>query len=373
MTTPSASASIGEMSEAYDTTSVGHHYDRDPSYCDESVPPPQEWHSRGYLNEGRVYSETFPVRFDEVGPDKQTTMRTVASMIQECACNHVQAMWGRAMSTPRSMRETNLAFVCTRLHIAIREYPKWGDQVEVKTWLDVPRRASARRDWELVLCDGPAGECKALGVATSRWVAFNVEKRKMARIPDAVIEQVTRQAMPNCYAMGPEYEPGKLLDIRSAPGVSKPVRHSVRRSDMDMNGHVNNVVYTAWILEAVPQKMFDDFDLCELEIEFLAECNYGDEVDAVCCREVMGEGLVIEEDEVRMAHMLLKHGVEGKEAETVKARTLWKRKGFLSSEEKEMANIIKHAWRRKQLEKEMTLDAKMDRGDGGDYVASLSR
>ena len=92
-----------------------------------------------------------------------------------------------------------------------------------------------------------------------------------------------------------------------------------------------------------------------------------------------GEGLVVEEDEVRMAHMLLKHGVEGKEAETVKARTLWKRKGFLSSEEKEMANIIKHAWRKKQLEKEkeMTLvDAKkMDDGggDGGDYVASLSR
>ena len=40
-----------------------------------------------------------------------------------------------------------------------------------------------------------------MGAATSRWVAFNVEKRKMARIPDAVIEQVTRQALPDCYAM----------------------------------------------------------------------------------------------------------------------------------------------------------------------------
>ena len=36
------------------------------------------------------------------------------------------------------------------------------------------------------------------------------------------------------------------------------MRHSVRRSDMDMNGHVNNVVFTEWILEAVPQKMYDD-------------------------------------------------------------------------------------------------------------------
>ena len=163
-----------------------------------------------------------------------------------------------------------------------------------------------------------------------------------------------------------------MSDIRSAPGVSKPVRHSVRRSDMDMNGHVNNVVFTEWILEAVPQKMYDDWDLTELEIEFLNECNYGEEVDAVCCREVMGEGLVVEEDEVRMAHMLLKHGVEGKEAETVKARSTWKRKGFSSAEEKEMAKIIKHAWQRNQLVKEMTPDTKMSEG-GDDYVASLSR
>ena len=47
--------------------------------------PPQAWHSRELVNQGRVFSETFPIRYDEVGPDKQTTMRTVASMIQERA------------------------------------------------------------------------------------------------------------------------------------------------------------------------------------------------------------------------------------------------------------------------------------------------
>lgn len=346
----------------------------DPRYDDDS-PPPQEWHSRGFVNEGRVYSETFPVRFDEVGPDKKTTMRTVASMIQECSCNHVQSMWGRARFQPRAMREANLAFVCTRLHIEMREYPKWGDQVEVKTWLDVPGRATARRDWELVLCDGPEGECKALGAATSRWVAFNVEKRKMARIPDAVVEQVTRCALPNCHAVnaGGNEAGRRLNDIRAAPGLSRAVKHSARRSDLDMNGHVNNVVFTEWILEAVPQRMFHDFDLTELEIEFLSECNYGEEVDAVCCREVMGEGLVVEEDEVRMAHMLLKHGVDGKEAETVRARSVWKRKGFLRAEDKEMAKIIRHAWQRNKPLKEAATATKKSKGDGGDSVAALSR
>ena len=307
---------------------------------------PQEWPSRGFIEEGRVFSETFPVRYDETGPNKRATMTTVASMIQECACNHVQALWGRAQSTPRVMREGSLAFVQTRLHVIMHEYPKWGDQVEVKTWLDVPGKATARRDYELVLCDAPEGVCKSLGAATSRWVAFNVETRKMARMPALVIEQVSQCALPSCHALGAGYKAGKLPNIRDVSGLSRPITHSVRRSDMDMNGHVNNVVYAEWILETVPPKMYAAFELCEMEIEFLNECNYGDMVDAVCCREVTGEGVVVEEDEVSMVHMLLKHGVDGRDAEVVRARTSWKRKGFMPAEEKEMAKIIEHAWQK---------------------------
>ena len=149
-TTPSASASIGEseMSEAYDTTraSVGH-YDRDPSYCDKSVPPPKEWHSRGYVNEGRMYSETFPVRFDEVGPDKKTTMRTVASMIQECTCNHSQAMWGRAMSThgPCERPTWRSCALDSTSPYAVSQVGRSGRGEDVVGL----HRASARRDWEL--------------------------------------------------------------------------------------------------------------------------------------------------------------------------------------------------------------------------------
>ena len=69
------------------------------------------WHSRALITNGRVFSETFPVRFDECGPDKRSTMRTVAGMIQECACNHAQGIWGRAQSMPVEMSEADLAWV----------------------------------------------------------------------------------------------------------------------------------------------------------------------------------------------------------------------------------------------------------------------
>ena len=272
------------------------------------------WHSRKLIEDGRVFSETFPVRFDEVGPDKQSTMRTVASMIQECACNHAQGIWGRAQSMPAEMRDANLAWVCTRLHIDVESYPRWGDQVEVRTWFEAQGRIAARRDWEMrCTSDGSDGRASTpVGKATSQWIAFNLEKRKLARIPQSVIDQFESQALKGCVVMGEEYDAAeKLPDVRGMPGLTLPKSHSVRRSDLDMNQHVNNVVYTEWLLESVPEHYWSDYQLKELILEFRNECHLGDNVDAVCCRECGEEGVLECEErpgEIKLVHMLLKRG-----------------------------------------------------------------
>ena len=308
------------------------------------APPPV--HVRALIEDGRVFSEIFPVRFDEVGPDKACTMRTVASMMQECACNHIQAMWGKGQSSPAEMRSNNQAFVCTQMHIEVHEYPRWGDEVEVKTWVEVERSVSARRDFELVLCDGPEGTCRAVGAATSRWVAFDVAKRRMVRIPKKTTEDVTNyHALLNNYIMGEDYVMPKLPDVRNTNlPLSQPKAFTGDRLDLDMNGHVNNVVYTKWILESVPVDMWIDYQLYELDIEFKSECGYGDVIAAVTAREGSAEGVVIEEDNARVLHQLVKLGDDGKETEVIRARTSWRRKGAMTAEEKEMAAVIAAAW-----------------------------
>lgn len=40
-----------------------------------------------------------------------------------------------------------------------------------------------------------------------------------------------------------------------------------RRSDMDMNGHINNVVYLAWTLESLPDEVYDKYNLFEVRPE----------------------------------------------------------------------------------------------------------
>lgn len=37
-----------------------------------------------------------------------------------------------------------------------------------------------------------------------------------------------------------------------------------RRSDMDPNGHINNVAYLAWALEVIPDHIYQDYLLTEV-------------------------------------------------------------------------------------------------------------
>ena len=294
-----------------------------------------EWHSRALVRDGRVFSETFPVRFDEVGPDKSATMRTVASMIQECACNHAQGIWGRAQSMPADMLKDNLVWVCTRLHLQIDSYPRWGDQVQVNTWFEAQGRLAARRDWSLYYEDcrpsavkdaEPECEIKPVGRATSVWVAFNLAKRRMARIPQAVVDLFQNQQLCDEPVMGPDYAVVKLPETGPDAHVAA---FQVRRRDMDMNGHVNNVVYTEWLLEGVPESMWAEHELKEIEIEFRAEATFGETVETRCDAEVYEEGDTrADEKHVKhMAHQLMKQGDENpKTAEVVRARTYWVKK-----------------------------------------------
>lgn len=270
-----------------------------------------EWFSRSFEERGRKFSEVFPVRYAEVGPNGEATMVTIADLIQECACNHAQGIWGVGQSMPAAMNQANLAWVCTRLHLRVRKYPKWGGKVSVSTWFEPQGKIAARRDYAFE--DHQTGE--KLGEATSQWVVFNLGSRRMARIPNSVLEDFKFQALEQ-QVMEEGYAADKLPDVDEVGSVcGAPIVHSVRRSDMDMNGHVNNVVYVQWLLESVPPETWDAHVLSEVILEYRSECNFGDSVEATCCE-------IVEEGEA----FVLLHKLARGEGEIVRAKTVWRKK-----------------------------------------------
>ena len=59
----------------------------------------------------------------------------------------------------------------------------------------------------------------------------------------------------------------------------------MRRSDLDINRHVNNAIYTDWALETVPPDIAENCRPFEIEIDFRGEALYGDTVVSRSARD----------------------------------------------------------------------------------------
>ena len=272
-------------------------------------------------NRATSFIEEHRVRGYEVGPDRGSSITTIANLLQEVAGNHAVALWGRTdagYATDPIMVARNLIFAATRIQIQMDEYPKWGDMVQVETWFQEEGRVAATRNW--LLRDALSG--RPLGRATSTWVMVNTKTRRLAKMPDEMRAKMDllapnppRDSVPSSQARlkipdlafleeeanGAEEDESRRESGSSTSSSSGSARSSsdddsselssssiiegpkqvARRADMDMNGHINNVTYLAWALETVPSDVYDGMTLSEVEIDYKSECLAGHAVECL--------------------------------------------------------------------------------------------
>lgn len=270
------------------------------------------------VNNCTSFIEEHRIRSYEVGADQRTTIVTIANLLQEVAGNHAVALWGRTeegFATDPVMVELNLIFAATRIQVQMDSYPKWGDTVQIETWFQAEGRVGARRDW--LVKDATSGN--VIGRATSTWVMVNHKTKRLAKIPNKMRKKLEVFApTPERNAVPVEEARQRLPTLKMPAEIVGPVQVA-RRSDVDMNGHINNVTYLAWTLETVPLEIFRTCELKQFEIDYKAECHSGDMIESL--------GGYLEEESSktctkRFVHMLQRSNDSGC-TELVKARTTW--------------------------------------------------
>lgn len=206
----------------------------------------------------------FDVRTYECGPDGLASLPTICNYLQEAASRNAEAL--TFSKTDFDAAGANISWVLTRLRVRMDRYPRWEDRVTIATWPSGGRRVVAYRDFEILAADG-----SRLGAATSEWMLIDLASRRLVPIPARVFSCVNT-ARGRILGASPF---GKL-HWEGAAAANAGVFRALR-GDIDMNGHVNNVHYVAWLLEGVPTGRCVDLDLV-----FKTETLAGDEVHAAC-------------------------------------------------------------------------------------------
>lgn len=208
-----------------------------------------------------LYRETFTIRTAEAGPSGRARLSTLCHLLQEAAGNHAEQL-GVGMI---ELRESGRAWVLHRLQLEIERYPRRGSVVTVHTWPSGGDGIRALRDFEM---KSEGGETLLRGL--SHWLMIDLERRRPVRIP----EEIMRYARESEGHVLPRPDGGlPSLSAEESGGM----RFRVRRSDLDLNEHLNNVRYLEWMQEAVGEEM----RIGGVDVEFHAECRYGEQLRAV--------------------------------------------------------------------------------------------
>jgi acyl-ACP thioesterase len=207
------------------------------------------------LNE--VWNKDYKIRIYEVSNSGKVHLPVIFDFLQDTASEHASHL-GVGLDV---LRERNISWFLTRLHIKFYEYPRYGDTVTVRTWPRLKKKVFAYRDFRLT-CSG-----RTVAAASSVWCLVDLENRNLLNplqnLPQ--LPEVEERAIETSF---PAVRPVRnaVLERKVTPGIT----------DMDLNGHVNNSAYVRWAIETVDFKKAGEYDPESIDVVYKGETTPGD-------------------------------------------------------------------------------------------------
>lgn len=177
-----------------------------------------------------------------------------------------------------------VVFVFFEYNLKVKRYPVYKEKIKVITHVDTIQKFYASRSFEMF---GEKGDL--IGEAKSLAVGIDVEKRKIAKIPDAYYD---KHGVSKDIKVRPE-----KLKFEKLQNVTVEKDIDIRFSDFDSNAHINNAKYFEWSLDVIPDEIINDYLVSEVKIKFV--------------KEIVGEDkpkveieIINEENRIKMLHKI---------------------------------------------------------------------
>jgi len=237
------------------------------------------------MSDPAFHSRSFDLRYYEMDGHGEATPVSLISLLEESAFSHCEeAGW-----SVYRLLGAGYGWILLRGGLAMRRYPSYREPFRVETWLSAARRFFGTREYRVVAETG-----EELGYARSLWVFYGLERRR----PVPILDEILRAWAPNGVEAGPlpldEVEgPARGAEPPAGPGerttdAMRERAFEVRLSEIDTNGHVNNVNYLAWALESVADEVRGERYLARVVGQYKREVTYGSTVRPLAVPEAEG-------------------------------------------------------------------------------------
>jgi len=213
-----------------------------------------------------IWQETFPVRFGSIDRSDRLTLDAIFQFFQEAAICHAENLnVGR-----EDMLRTGQIWILSRMSVIVKRRPKYFENITVRTWPRGSEKLFAIRDYDIRDKDNIPVVC-----ARSGWIILDVEKRRPIRPQSLLSDGIPQNEEEN--ALSPE--DGAIAALEERSNLQKTAERKARYTDIDFNGHVNNVRYIQWIEDALTPRFLENADRMRFDINYLNEILGGEDIE----------------------------------------------------------------------------------------------
>lgn len=210
------------------------------------------------MHELQYFEKDYPITFAHIDNRGIARPSALFEIMQDAATEHADALH----LSPGDLG--GALWVLSRLHCAVIRPVRVHEVIHVRTWCAGIKGATWLRAFALSV-DG-----EELGQALSAWVVLDHDSHRILRptqIPAA--RDYLALAPSTCPAV-----PGKLLCAALTPHHV----HTVRYSDLDVNGHMNNVKIVDVVCDGLELDRQDGRFVSEIQVNYTAECMPGEQI-----------------------------------------------------------------------------------------------
>lgn len=233
------------------------------------------------IDSDNVFHDTYFCPSYDVDRFYKANLGFFLRIVQDVAANH---SWMRGCSIPHLMEEGR-TWVILRSVLEIRRYPSWPSRVRVRTW---PMPYAGRRAPRGTAMADVKGRLVAL--CLSDWCILDLATRRP--VAPGFIEERLPNVLPGPGRAVPERPPRTPRCDDIPPEGWESVRPVVpQRHDSDYNGHINNIPYVNWMLNALDALVPDDHLVSRIDVSWLKETFLEDRLEARAAKDREREGV----------------------------------------------------------------------------------
>ena len=208
-----------------------------------------------------TWKECYKLRTFDVDLTNHVKISSIFNFMQESAANSADSL-GFGYD---QLIDEQLFWVLSRAKIEFNTLPSLGDEIRIETWPRGLDKIFALRDF--LIYDGNNA---LIGKATTSWLMIDGKTKRPVR-SDTLAHRLPLTETTNAI----DEVCGK---IETATETLLIHEVKVGYTDIDINQHLNNVRYVEYILNCFPADVYRDNHINRLQINFLSESRYDDQI-----------------------------------------------------------------------------------------------